>query len=149
MFTGLFLNNLRHEEKKGPGFPLSSHRAGEQLQIICKRYQDCTGVLNLGPADIWDWVILCCRRLSCISQGVQQHPSPPHLLDSSSIFPVVTTKNVSIHCQRSPWGQNQSLQRTTAYSTIKAKILKKQSFVNTTTPLFSPSEILALCCRQI
>lgn len=37
--------------------------------------------------------------------------------------------------------------RTTAFSTIKAKIVTIQSFVNTTTHLFNPSEILASCCR--
>ena len=55
------------------------------------------GFLNLGTTDTLGWKVLCCGRLSCAFQYIQQYPWPLPL-DASSphplLFLVMATKNV-------------------------------------------------------
>lgn len=55
--------------------------------------------------DVWFWIILCCREMSCVLQDVYKKPWL-YALDASipQTFPVVITKNVSRHCQTSRGG---------------------------------------------
>lgn len=51
----------------------------------------------LGTIDILGKDNSCLGRLSCVLYNIERHLW--HLLEASSTFLVVTTKNVSRHCQ--------------------------------------------------
>ena len=59
--------------------------------------------LYLSTTDILDQVILGCEGLPYLLEGVEQQPWSAPIRCQESPSSVVTTKNVSGHCQSHPW----------------------------------------------
>ena len=59
--------------------------------------------LKLSTTDILDQVILGCEGLPYLLEGVEQQPWSAPIRCQESPSSVVTTKNVSGHCQSHPW----------------------------------------------
>lgn len=96
-----------------------------KISFSVSRYICCDGIANPPPIHFSDvsqsgindsflqgWMILCCGRLSCALQNVQQNPCP--LFTRCQQKSTVTTKTISRCCQKPPGRQNDFWLRTTA-----------------------------------